>query len=89
MGDAGVNSQMASVGQSLAAAGEAAEAVVVFFGSQDDRKIFPVEKIGAFRMCPVHRTPFVVIWVILVEHVIFAAVEGESVRIVHPAAAGG
>ena len=86
---AGIHQQLASVIHRDRTAGEAAVPVISFIRSQRRRKIFPVQKIVAHRMSPVHRSPLGIIRIILVEHMIFSAIIRKPIGIIQPARAHG
>ena len=86
---AGIHQQLTAVIHCDCTAGEAAVPVISFIRSQRRRKIFPVQKIVAHRMSPVHRSPLGIIRIILVEHMIFSAIIRKPIGIVQPARAHG
>src|SRR5947207_3098491 len=47
-------------------------------------KMFPMDEVRADGMSPAHVTPSIAEWVELIEQVVFAVVEDQAVRIVHP-----
>ena len=82
---AGIHQQVSAVRERYRAPGKASVSVISLIRCQSCRKIFPVQKIFAYCMPPVHRSPFRLIRIILVKHVILSVVIRESVRVVHPA----
>ena len=57
-------------------------------GIKGNRLLMPVNHIGTSGMSPIHIAPSCTLRIVLVEHVVDAAVENGSVRIVHPIARG-
>ena len=82
---AGIHQQVSAVRERYRAPGKASVSVISLIRCQSCRKIFPVQKIFAYCMPPVHRSPFRLIRIILVKHVILSVVIRESVWIIHPA----
>ena len=62
----------------------AGEDPAVLIGIQRDGQMLPVNKVWADGMSPMHRTPQVTVWVILIEQVIFTVEIHQAVGIVHP-----
>ena len=59
--------------------------VIAFTWSQRKGQVFPVYQISAHRMSPVHAGPESLVWVVLVEKMIFSLVVNQPVRIIEPA----
>ncbi len=66
------------------AAGENAVAVIIFSREQSDIQMFPVHKVFADRVSPVHRPPYWRIGEMLIKKMISALIVYKSVRVVHP-----
>ena len=60
-----------------------------FVGMQCQWLLIPVNQVGTNRMAPVHIFPIALIWIVLVEHMVFATIENQAVRVVNPSATGG
>ena len=64
--------------------GKASLSVVFHIRCHRARKFFPFDKIFCLAVSPVHRAPFVLIWIILIKQMVFIPKSGKSVRIVTP-----
>ena len=90
LGDhAGIDQHMAAVGQGESVPGEAAVPVIGLVRRHGHRQVLPLQQVLRDRVAPVHGSPVGVVGMILVEHVILPVVQGEPVRIIHPAYPGG
>ncbi len=66
-------------------AGKTTVPVEVITGGQGNGQVLPMDQIGTLCMAPVHRAPFRVERVVLIEHMIFATKEHHPVGVIHPA----
>ena len=81
----GIHQKLPAVGKFDCAAGKTAVPVISLIRRQRGGQVVPVQQIRAHRMPPVHGTPFGIIRVILIEHVIPAFIIRKSVGVIHPA----
>src|SRR5688500_2847428 len=51
---------------------------------QRNRQVFPIEKIFADSVTPMHRPPHSAVGIVLIEQMILSVEENHAVRIVHP-----
>ena len=68
-----------------ATAREAAICIVRMIREERDRLTLPVHEILTRRMCPVHRPPFGLVRVVLIEEMVLAAKVGKAIRVIAPA----
>ncbi len=80
----GVHQQLPAVGKRQRTSRKAPVSVVRLVRRQRCREMFPVEQIAAHRMSPVHRSPFGLIGIILVKHMVHSIVIRKSIRVIHP-----
>ena len=64
--------------------GKASLSVVFHIRCHRAGKFFPFDKIFCLAVSPVHRAPFVLIWIILIKQMVFIPKSGKSVGIVTP-----
>ncbi|MNE57511.1 hypothetical protein D3C80_1524810 [compost metagenome] len=70
------------------ATGKTTVTVEVIAGCQCNGQVLPMNQLGTLGVAPIHRAPFRVEGVMLIEHVIFATKVHDPVRVVHPACRG-
>lgn len=70
------------------ATGKTTVTVEVIAGCQRNGQVLPMNQIGTLGVPPIHRAPFRVEGVMLIENVIFATKVDHPVRVVHPAHLG-
>ncbi len=87
-GVAGVD-QRQGVATHHRATGKTAVAVEVVARREGNGQVLPMHQVGALGVAPVHRAPFGVEGVVLVEHVVLAPKKHDSVRVVHPSRGRG
>ena len=76
---------VSSAGLIDATAREAAICIVRMIREERDRLTLPVHEILTRRMCPVHRPPFGLVRVVLIEEMVLVAKVGKAIRIIAPA----
>ena len=80
-----VHEQLAPVRHFNSTAGEAPAAVIFLIRRKRRREAFPLDEVRRFDVAPVHRAPFDIIGIILEKKMIFALVDGKTVRVIDPA----
>jgi len=70
----GIHQQMPAVRKRYRAPGETSVPVTGVIRRKCRRKVFPVQEVTAYRMSPVHRSPFCFIRIILIKHMILPIV---------------
>ncbi len=79
-----IHQQMSAVRHYDRTAGKTAVPVIIHIRRQRRRQLLPVQQICTHRMAPVHGPPVGAERMILIEHMIFPFIIGETVGIVHP-----
>lgn len=81
---AGIHQHQPTIFQRKRRARKTSARIRLGIGRQCRGKIRPAEQIPAFGMPPVHRSPYGIIGMVLVEQMIFALIIAKAIRIVHP-----
>ena len=80
-----VHQKMSSIRKLQSTSGKASKVIIGFFRCHNYRKSFPCKHIFAAEMSPVHWTPFIRIWMVLIKQMVFSIVIRKSVWIIDPA----